>query len=86
MLRLHAALGWRTVLPVHGAAMPSSHDHSKPGRPTGTREAWIEMLHEDRGDLDSVLQEQYVAPVGGELLFSPQSVKIIKFGDPGSGR
>ena len=62
MLRLHAALGWRTVLPVHGAAMPSSHDHSKPGRPTGTREAWIEMLHEDRGDLDSVLQEQYVAP------------------------
>ena len=62
MLRLHAALGWRAVLPVHGAAMPSSHDHSKPGRPTGTREAWIEMLHEDRGDLDSVLQEQYVAP------------------------
>ena len=61
MLRLHAALGWRTVLPVHGAAMPSSHDHSKPGRPTGTREAWIEMLHEDRGDLDSVLQELWVA-------------------------
>ena len=26
------------------------------------------------------------APVGGELLLSPQSVEIIKFGDPGSGR
>ena len=25
-------------------------------------------------------------PVGGELLLSPQSVEIIKFGDPGSGR
>ena len=24
--------------------------------------------------------------VGGELLLSPQSVEIIKFGDPGSGR
>ena len=27
-----------------------------------------------------------VEPVGGELLLSPQSVEIIKFGDPGSGR
>ena len=26
------------------------------------------------------------SPVGGELLLSPQSVEIIKFGDPGSGR
>ena len=26
------------------------------------------------------------APVGGELLLSPQSVEIIKFGDPGRGR
>ena len=25
-------------------------------------------------------------PVGGELLLSPQSVEIIKFGDPGRGR
>ena len=28
----------------------------------------------------------WLAPVGGELLLSPQSVEIIKFGDPGSGR
>ena len=27
-----------------------------------------------------------LTPVGGELLLSPQSVEIIKFGDPGSGR
>ena len=27
-----------------------------------------------------------IEPVGGELLLSPQSVEIIKFGDPGSGR
>ena len=30
--------------------------------------------------------EQEPEPVGGELLLSPQSVEIIKFGDPGSGR
>ena len=27
-----------------------------------------------------------LGPVGGELLLSPQSVEIIKFSDPGSGR
>ena len=31
-------------------------------------------------------RERLSAPVGGELLLSPQSVEIIKFGDPGSGR
>ena len=31
-------------------------------------------------------QEDLPLPVGGELLLSPQSVEIIKFGDPGSGR
>ena len=30
--------------------------------------------------------EDTLVPVGGELLLSPQSVEIIKFGDPGSGR
>ena len=39
----------------------------------------------------AVLQRQArgrprLRPVGGELLLSPQSVEIIKFGDPGSGR
>ena len=33
-------------------------------------------------DTQAELQEL----VGGELLLSPQSVEIIKFGDPGSGR
>ena len=32
------------------------------------------------------LDERGVQGVGGELLLSPQSVEIIKFGDPGSGR
>ena len=45
--------------------------------------------------LEAMLEEDRVAvcgprythqPVGGELLLSPQSVEIIKFGDPGSGR
>ena len=31
-------------------------------------------------------QDTGLEPVGGELLLSPQSVEIIKFGDPGSGR
>ena len=30
--------------------------------------------------------EGQIRGVGGELLLSPQSVEIIKFGDPGSGR
>ena len=30
--------------------------------------------------------DRVAMPVGGELLLSPQSVEIIKFGDPGSGR
>ena len=40
-------------------------------------------------DLMAPLEPMYRAldlPVGGELLLSPQSVEIIKFGDPGSGR
>ena len=32
------------------------------------------------------LPDDQLVPVGGELLLSPQSVEIIKFGDPGSGR
>ena len=32
------------------------------------------------------LNTSFVERVGGELLLSPQSVEIIKFGDPGSGR
>ena len=32
------------------------------------------------------LLQYTLGPVGGELLLSPQSVEIIKFGDPGSGR
>lgn len=39
--------------------MSSPPNHSKPGRSTDRREAWIEMLHEDRDDLDPVLREQY---------------------------
>ena len=31
-------------------------------------------------------EEVLLRHVGGELLLSPQSVEIIKFGDPGSGR
>ena len=34
-------------------------------------------------DVEDVLARR---GVGGELLLSPQSVEIIKFGDPGSGR
>ena len=33
-----------------------------------------------------VYREAFFEGVGGELLLSPQSVEIIKFGDPGSGR
>ena len=42
----------------------------------------VEGFSQDgRGLHDDLLQR-----VGGELLLSPQSVEIIKFGDPGSGR
>ena len=34
----------------------------------------------------TILREADRRPVGGELLLSPQSVEIIKFGDPGRGR
>ena len=47
--------------------------------------------HEPHGFLSLTLQQSAkesprCTPVGGELLLSPQSVEIIKFGDPGSGR
>ena len=41
------------------------------------------LLHAQLPRLAILIREQ---PVGGELLLSPQSVEIIKFGDPGSGR
>ena len=51
-----------------------------------TAAGWVNRHQEDVIDYlreeNRVLREH----VGGELLLSPQSVKIIKFGDPGSGR
>ena len=41
------------------------------------------LLHAQLPRLAILIREQ---PVGGELLLSPQSVEIIKFGDPGRGR
>ena len=35
---------------------------------------------------ETLLFDRPDEPVGGELLLSPQSVEIIKFGDPGRGR
>ena len=50
-------------------------DENLPGR-------LVQALTDLGHDVDTVILER----VGGELLLSPQSVEIIKFGDPGSGR
>ena len=52
---------------------------------------WVNRHQDDLIDYlreeNRVLREHLgPRPVGGELLLSPQSVEIIKFGDPGSGR
>ena len=43
---------------------------------------WVTQLMRNATDA----QDGCLRHVGGELLLSPQSVEIIKFGDPGSGR
>ena len=54
----------------------------------------LERIQPNAAGIDCGSRHHHVAvpvdrdpePVGGELLLSPQSVEIIKFGDPGSGR
>ena len=83
-LLLHPRAARLRVDPGDGHAAGSQLDHEEDEVPPEPRQ----RQHLDgeqiagRQALPVRLQER----VGGELLLSPQSVEIIKFGDPGSGR
>ena len=71
-------------LPDPARALVSWRTTWNPGEVADVRGPSTTVCARDTGD-DRIVSGR-VSPVGGELLLSPQSVEIIKFGDPGRGR
>ena len=79
------------VVDARAARCPAHHcERNRPEHPEGQQ--LVGRYGRDRLPVDRCQAPKHFRrgsrrePVGGELLLSPQSVEIIKFGDPGSGR